>query len=88
MVGKSLVKRFGVVQKYGPLWWKLKRQFQGYKVTQHNIIMDVLGGYSKDVGKTVETLVGGRGDAILRRMQKSVLCNSLNIARSFKALVD
>ena len=71
-------------QKYGPLRWELKRQFQGYEVTQHNIIMDVLGGYSEDVGKTVETLVGGRGEEILRRMQKSVLCNSLNIARSFK----
>ena len=35
-------------QKYGPLRWELKRQFQVYEVTQHNIIMDVLGGYSKD----------------------------------------
>ena len=75
-------------QKYGPLRWELKRQFQGYKVTQHNIIMGVLGGYSKDVGKTLETLVGGRGVVILRRMQKLVLCNSLNIARSFKVLVN
>ena len=75
-------------QKYGPLRWELKTQFQGYEVTQHNIIMDVLGGYSKDVGKTVETLVGGRGEEILRCMQKSELCNSLNIARSFKVLVD
>ena len=24
-------------QKYGPLRWELKRQFQDYKVTQHNI---------------------------------------------------
>ena len=47
-------------QKYGPLRWELKRQFQGYRVTQHNIIMDVLGGYSKDVGKTVETLAGAQ----------------------------
>ena len=75
-------------QKHGPLRWELKRQIQGYKVTQHNIIMDVLGEYSKDVGKIVETLVGGRGEEILRRMQISVLCNSLNIARSFKVLVD
>ena len=59
-------------QVYGPLRWELKRQFQGYEVTQHNIIMDVLGWYSKDVGKIVETLVVGRGEEILRRMQKSV----------------
>ena len=73
-------------QKYGPLRWELKRQFQGYKATQHKIIMDVLGGYSKDVCKTVETLVRGRGEEILRRIQKSVLSNSVNIARSFKFL--
>ena len=53
MVGISPVKRLEKTQKYGPLWWELKRQFQGYKVTQHNIIMDVLGEYSKDVGTTV-----------------------------------
>ena len=28
-------------QKYGLLRWELKRQFKGYKVTQHDIIMDV-----------------------------------------------
>ena len=88
MVGKSPVKRFGEDSEVWTLRWELQRQFQGYEVTQHNIIKDVLGGYSKDVGKTVETLVGGRGEEILRRMQKSVLCNSLNIARPFKVLVD
>ena len=49
-------------QKYGPLRWELKRQFQGNEVTQHNIIMNVLGGYTKDVCKAMETLFGGRGE--------------------------
>ena len=78
MVGNRQLKDLEKTQKYGPLWWELKRQFQGYKVTQPNIIMDVLGGCPKDAGKTVETLVGGRGEEILRRMQKSVLCNRRN----------
>ena len=30
--------------KYGPLRWELKQQFSGYKVQQHNIIIDALGG--------------------------------------------
>ena len=83
-----LLKDLEKTQKYGPLRWELKRQFQGNEVTQHNIIMNVLGGYTKDVCKTVETLFGGRGEEILKRVQKSVLCNSMNIARSFKVLVD
>ena len=34
--------------KYGPLRWELKEQFKGYDVHQYNIIMDVLGGWSKE----------------------------------------
>ena len=49
-------------QKYVPLRWELKRYFQGNEVTQNNIIMDVLWGYSKDVCKAMETLFGGRGE--------------------------
>lgn len=75
-------------QKYGPLRWELKRQFPGYQIIQHNIIIDVLGGYSKEVEKRVKTLIGVRSGETLRRMQKAVLCNSLNIARSFKVLVE
>ena len=38
---------------YSPLRWELSRKFPGYRVTQHNSIMDVLGGYSKDMAKRV-----------------------------------
>ena len=34
--------------KYGPLMWELKEQYKGYEVLQYNIIMDVLGGWSKE----------------------------------------
>ena len=34
--------------KYGPLRWELKEQYKGYEVHQYNIIMDVLGGWSKE----------------------------------------
>ena len=34
--------------KYGPLRWELKEQFKRYDVHQYNIIMDVLGGWSKE----------------------------------------
>ena len=57
MLENRLLKDFEKAQKYGTRLWELKRQFQGYEVTQHDIIMDVLGEYSKDVGKTVKTFV-------------------------------
>ena len=72
--------------KYGPLRWELKLQYPGYKVSQHNIIMDVLGGYSKDVRKSIKCLIGDRCDLVLKQMQKAMLSCTLNIARNFKIL--
>ena len=37
-------KAMGKTSKYGPLRWKLQQRHPDYKVTQHNIIIDVLGG--------------------------------------------
>ena len=31
-------------EKYAPLQLELKQQFKGYRIDQHNIILDVLGG--------------------------------------------
>ena len=33
--------------KYGPMMWELKQRYNGYRVehVQHNVIIDVLGGY-------------------------------------------
>ena len=73
--------------KYAPLRLELKQQYPGYKINQVNIISDVLGGYSKELYSSVRDLLGAeRTGECLRRMQKSVLSNSLNIARSFKVL--
>ena len=35
--------------KYPPLRFELKRQFPGYEVIQHNVIVDVLEGVSMDM---------------------------------------
>ena len=35
---------------YGPLRWELKQQFPGYDIRQYNIIINVLGGWSTEVG--------------------------------------
>ena len=35
--------------KYAPHRLELKRQYPGFNIVQYNIIIDVLGGYSKDL---------------------------------------
>ena len=70
--------------KYGPLRWELKQQYQGYKVRQYNIIMDVLEGWSRDLDVTMKELVGSRSKRVLPNMQKALLSRSLNIVRTFK----
>ena len=51
---------------------------------QYNIIMDVLGGCSKEVEKNIKELVGDKCESIMRQMQKAILSSSLHIARMFK----
>ena len=70
--------------KYGPMMWELKQRYNGYRVEQYNIIIDVLGGYSKHLEKSVRKLIGARAWGVLERMQKLVISNTLNIARTFK----
>ena len=70
--------------KYAPLRWELKQKYPGYEISQYNIIVDVLGGWSTDVEVAVKELVGRRHKDVLKKMQKACLSATLNIARTFK----
>ena len=72
--------------KYRPLHWELEQRYREYRVTQFNIIVDVLGGYSRDVRKALKELGGYKSDIIALQIQKSVITSSLNIARRFRLL--
>ena len=63
--------------KYGPLCWELQQRHPDYKVAQYDIIIDVLGGYSQDLTKTLRQLVGNRYRSIAAQMQKSVVTSCL-----------
>ena len=65
---------------------ELKERYLGYQVTQYNIIIDVLGGYSREVKQALKKLVGDRSNSVAFKMQKPVLRSSLRIARSVKIL--
>ena len=73
--------------KYGPLRFELKKQYPGYDVEQCNIIIDVLGGWPRDLDLTMRKLFGSRGYDVLRRMQKAIISSSLNMVKTFKATV-
>ena len=72
--------------KHAPLRWESKQQFPGYEVKQHNIIIDDLGGWSREMDTTMYEIVGNRSKEILKRMQKAVLSGTLNIAQTFKVV--
>ena len=66
--------------KYAPLRWKLKQGYPGYEINQCNIILDVLGGWSKHLDVTLKKLVGSKTKGVLKKMQKACLSGTLNIA--------
>ena len=59
--------------RYGSMMWELRQRYNGYRVDQYNVIIDVLGGYLPE--KSVRMLLGARARSVLER---------LNIARTFK----
>ena len=73
--------------KYAPLRWELKQHYPGYEISQYNIIVDVLGGWSTDVEVAVKELVGRRQRDNLKKMQRACLSVTLNIARTFKVAI-
>ena len=70
--------------KYAPLRWELKQKYPGYEISQCNIIVDVLEGWTTDVEVAVKELVGRRHRNTLKKMQRACLSVTLNIARTFK----
>ncbi|XP_022809779.1 uncharacterized protein LOC111346776 [Stylophora pistillata] len=72
--------------KYGPLRWELKRKYQEYEVKQYNIIMDVLGGWCRDLKAEMKELVGNKSKGVFPNMQKAVISGRLNISRTFKVV--
>ena len=53
---------------YAPLRWELKQKYPGYEISQYNIIVDVLGGWSTDVEVAVKELISW--EASQRRPQE------------------
>ena len=50
---------------------------------QYNTIMDVLGGWSRDLEDELNELVGSKSKGVLHNMQKAVISGTLNTSRTF-----
>ena len=74
------------VEKYKMIRRNLKRDEPNYTVDQITLVMDSLGGYSQDLRDNIgKVFVDDKMvDRIIRKMQKSVLSNSIHISRCFK----
>ena len=70
--------------KCRPFRWEIKQKYQGYELKQYNIIMDVLGGWCRDLEVKLKELVGSKSNGVLHDMQKAALSGTLNISRTFK----
>ena len=77
-------KDFEKTTKYGQLRLELTNRYPDYKVNQYNIIMDVLGGSSREVEQNIKEFVGDKCESIMSQMQKAILSSSLHVAKMFK----
>ena len=70
--------------KYGQLRRELKQKYQGYEMKQYNIIINVLGGWFRDLEVRLKELVGSKSNGVRHNMPRAVLSGTLNISRTFK----
>ena len=74
------------VGKYAAIRRNVMREEPDYTVDQITLVMDSLGGFSKNLCENIGKIFDDSRvvDRIIRKMQKSVLSNSVHISRCFK----
>ena len=56
-VENSEAKTVEKISMYGPHLWELQQRYPSHRVTQYNIIIDVLGGFFLDVSRALKQLL-------------------------------
>ena len=72
--------------KYVNILNNLKLQNPDYEIDQITIVMDVYGGYDKELIQNIEKIVTTKEDTrtIVQNMQKVIISSLANISRTFK----
>ena len=75
--------------KYKRIQQSLKLENPGYVVDQITLVMDVFGGYGRDLGENIGKVIGDKKsvDSIVTNMQKSIISSSAHLSRMFKIQV-
>ena len=72
--------------KYMRILENLKFEHPEYQVDQITIVMDVFGGYGKDLSNNLSKIISEKSTVktIIQNMQKSVVSSAANLSRTFK----
>ena len=73
-------------RKYNNILANLRFENPGYDVDQITLVMDVFGGFGKDLLKNIKKVITVEQDvkSIVNNMQKSVISSCANLSRTFK----
>ena len=81
-----VVKLQHKTDKYNNIQAALKFEHPEYTVDQITLVMDVFGGYGKDLKDNIRKVVDSKTemDVIINNMQKSIVSSGANLSRTFK----
>ena len=86
--GKSNKKRKVRIKKskYIEVQTYLKMDNPDYEIDQITLVMDVFGGYSKNLSENIMKIFKNKSDVdkIIRGMQKTIISSEAHISRVFK----
>ena len=71
--------------KYLQLQSFLRLEYEGYEIDQVTLVMDVFGGYGKDLGENIGKVLGKEErENVIKNMQKSIIASEAHLVRVFK----
>ena len=75
--------------KYVRIQENLKFEHRDYEVDQITLVIDVFGGYGKDLRDNIGKVIKEKEivDLIIKNMQKSIISSAANLSRAFKIRV-
>ena len=62
------------------------KRYPGYCIKQYNIVIDVLGGYSRDLSQVLRDLVEEASSKVALRMHMSVITSTLHVTHYVKII--
>ena len=73
-------------EKYKNILLNLKIENPNFNVDQITIVMDVFGGYGKDLIENIGKIFKCKEDvnSVIKNMQKSIIASAANLSRTFK----